>query len=237
LHKKIKQLIYSSIKISIMKIGIIGSGDVGRILATAFLKEGHHVLLGTRDTTKEAVVKWKSENQKAQTGHFSEAASFGEVVVLATLGSAAADALTLAGLDNLNGKTIIDATNPIEHGPNGMPVADNGVIRYFTSINESLMERLQKLVPAANFVKAFNSVGNPFMYKPAFSAGKPTMFICGNNAEAKKTVAGILDSFGWESEDMGMVESARPIEALCILWCAPGFLRNQWSHAFKLLKM
>jgi 8-hydroxy-5-deazaflavin:NADPH oxidoreductase len=220
-----------------MKIGILGSGDVGRVLGKAFLTEGHDVLLGTRDVNKEAVVKWKTENPKSQTGNFAEAAAFGDVLVLATLGSAAADVLKLAGLENLNGKVVIDATNPIEHGANGMPVADNGVIRSFTDINESLMERLQKLAPAAHFVKAFNSVGNPFMYKPNFPGGKPTMFICGNDAEAKKIVAGILDSFGWESEDMGMMESARPIEALCALWCAPGFLRNQWTHAFKLLKL
>ncbi len=220
-----------------MKIGILGSGDVGRVLASAFLNEGHQVLLGTRDTTKESVIKWKSANPVAHVGSFADAAKFGEVLLLATLGSAAIDALLLAGLDNLTAKTIIDATNPIEHASNGAPLADNGVIRYFTNINESLMERLQKLAPAANFVKAFNSVGNSFMYQPKFSGGRPTMFICGNNADAKKTVATILDSFGWDAEDMGMAESARPIESLCILWCAPGFVRNQWNHAFKLLKM
>jgi 8-hydroxy-5-deazaflavin:NADPH oxidoreductase len=216
-----------------MKVGVIGSGDVGRVLATAFLKEGHTVTLGTRDVTKEAVVKWKNENAGAQTGSFADAAKFGEVILLATLGEAAEDAIKLAGVENLKGKVIIDATNPIDHTK--PPV--NGVLRYFTNADESLMERLQNLAPEANFVKAFNSVGNPFMYKPNFPGGKPTMFICGNNADAKKTVASILESFGWESEDMGMVESARPIEALCILWCAPGLNRNQWTHAFKLLKL
>ncbi len=220
-----------------MKVGILGSGDVGRVLASAFLTEGHQVLLGTRDITKESVVKWKSANPAAQVGSFANAAEFGEVLLLATLGSAAADALLLAGLDNLTAKTVIDATNPIEHASNGSPLMDNGVIRYFTTINESLMERLQRLVPAANFVKAFNSVGNSFMYQPKFVEGRPTMFICGNNSDAKKTVATLLHSFGWDAEDMGMVESARSIESLCILWCAPGFIRNQWNHAFKLLKM
>jgi 8-hydroxy-5-deazaflavin:NADPH oxidoreductase len=220
-----------------MKVGILGSGDVGRILGKAFLSEGHEVLLGTRDTSKEAVVKWQTENPTAKLGSFAYAAQFGELLVLASLGSAAVDVLNLAGIDNLAGKTIIDATNPIEHDAKGMPLADNGVIRYFTNSNESLMERLQKLAPKANFVKAFNSVGNPFMYKPNFPAGKPTMFICGNNADAKATVTSILEQFGWESADMGMVESARAIEPLCILWCVPGFLQNQWTHAFKLLKL
>jgi 8-hydroxy-5-deazaflavin:NADPH oxidoreductase len=220
-----------------MKVGILGSGDVGRILGKAFLSEGHEVLLGTRDTSKEAVVKWQAENPSGKLGSFADAAQFGELLVLASLGSAAVDVLNLAGIDNLAGKTIIDATNPIEHDAKGMPLADNGVIRYFTNSNESLMERLQKLAPKANFVKAFNSVGNPFMYKPNFPAGKPTMFICGNNADAKTTVTSILEQFGWESADMGMVESARAIEPLCILWCVPGFLQNQWTHAFKLLKL
>jgi 8-hydroxy-5-deazaflavin:NADPH oxidoreductase len=220
-----------------MKVGILGSGDVGRILGKAFLSEGHEVLLGTRDTSKDAVVKWQTENPTAKLGSFADAAQFGELLVLASLGSAAVDVLNLAGIDNLAGKTIIDATNPIEHDAKGMPLADNGVIRYFTNSNESLMERLQKLAPKANFVKAFNSVGNPFMYKPNFPAGKPTMFICGNNADAKATVTSILEQFGWESADMGMVESARAIEPLCILWCVPGFLQNQWTHAFKLLKL
>jgi 8-hydroxy-5-deazaflavin:NADPH oxidoreductase len=220
-----------------MKVGILGSGDVGRILGKAFLSEGHEVLLGTRDTSKEAVVKWQTENPTAKLGSFADAAQFGELLLLASLGSAAVDVLNLAGIDNLAGKTIIDATNPIEHDAKGMPLADNGVIRYFTNSNESLMERLQKLAPKANFVKAFNSVGNPFMYKPNFPAGKPTMFICGNNADAKATVTSILEQFGWESADMGMVESARAIEPLCILWCVPGFLQNQWTHAFKLLKL
>ncbi|MBX9781865.1 MAG: NAD(P)-binding domain-containing protein [Chitinophagaceae bacterium] len=216
-----------------MKIGIIGSGDVGRVLGKAFLTEGHEVILGTRDTSKEKVVQWKTENPSAGIGSFADAAAFGEVIVLATLGEAAEEALKLAGIDHLNGKIVIDATNPIDHTQ--PPV--NGVLRYFTNANESLMERLQKQAPAAKFVKAFNSVGNPFMYKPNFPGGKPTMFICGNNEEAKKTVTTILESFGWEAEDMGKAETAGSIEALCILWCAPGFNRNQWTHAFKLLKL
>lgn len=98
------------------------------------------------------------------------------------------------------------------------------------------MERLQRAVPAARFVKAFNSVGNAFMVDPQFPGGKPTMFICGNDDGAKWIVRGILDEFGWETEDMGKVEAARAIEPLCMLWCIPGFARNEWSHAFKLLR-
>jgi hypothetical protein len=112
----------------------------------------------------------------------------------------------------------------------------NGVLKFFTTLNESLMEQLQRQFPDAHLVKAFNSVGAPFMIDLQFDGGKPTMFICGNEAGAKKTVTGILDEFGWETADMGGAEAARAIEPLCMLWCIPGFLRNEWGHAFKLLK-
>ena len=214
-----------------MKIGIIGSGPVGQVLGKAFVTENHEVMLGTRNTLKEEVIKWKEENPPAKTGTFDEAAKFGEIIVLATAGLVAEEAIQLAGIENFSNKTIIDTTNPIAKEA---PV--NGVLKYFTDINESLMERIQKMIPEANLVKAFNSVGNTLMYKPALQGGPPTMFICGNNAEAKQKVTEILDSFGWETEDMGAAEAARAIEPLCMLWCIPGFVDNKWTHAFKLLK-
>ena len=214
-----------------MKTGILGSGIVGRVLASAFLKEGHEVMLGTRDTSKDEVVKWKNENQNGKTGSFEETARFGEIMVLATMGSITEDAIRMAGINNFSGKVVIDATNPIAPAP-----PENGVIKFFTNLDESLMERLQKLIPEARLVKAFNSVGNTFMYKPKFKGGPPSMFICGNDTDAKKTVTDILISFGWETEDMGGVQAARAIEPLCILWCIPGILQNKWTHAFKLLK-
>ena len=214
-----------------MKIGIIGSGAVGQVLATAFLKENSQVMLGTRNVNKEEVVKWKSENANGDTGTFAEAAAFGDVLVLAVSGAAAEEALQQTAADDLKGKVIIDATNPIaKEAPN------NGVLRFFTGPNESLMERLQTTFPEGRFVKAFNSVGNGVMYKPQFKEGRPTMFICGADSGAKHTVTDILLSFGWEPADMGGAEAARAIEPLCILWCIPGFLQNQWNHAFKLLK-
>ena len=214
-----------------MKIGILGSGIVGRVLATGFLSEGHEVMLGTRNTSKEEVVKWKADNPKGALGSFQETAQFGEIMVLAVSGLVAEDAIKMAGLEHFSQKVIIDATNPIAAVP-----PDNGVLKFFTTLEESLMEKLQQLLPDAKLVKAFNSVGNAMMYKPSYKEGIPTMFICGNDANAKKTVTGILASFGWETEDMGAVEAARAIEPLCILWCIPGFIRNQWTHAFKLLK-
>ena len=142
----------------------------------------------------------------------------------------AGDALRAAGTDYLAGKPVIDATNPIAEVA---PV--NGVLKFFTSLDESQMELLQREFPEAHFVKAFNSVGHACMVNPQFKGGKPKMFICGNDEAAKNTVRGILDQFGWETADMGKAESARAIEPLCMLWCIPGFLRNEWTHAFKLL--
>lgn len=214
-----------------MKIGIIGSGIVGQVLAKAFFSEGHSVQLGTRNTLKEEVMKFKEANPGIAVGDFTTTAKEGELLVLATGGSVTEEAIKLAGLENFSGKVVIDATNPIASAP---PV--NGVLQYFTGVNESLMERLQALLPGARLVKAFNSVGNAFMYKPDFPGGPPTMFIAGNDEEAKKTVTAVLTSFGWETEDMGKAEAAGAIESLCILWCLPGFTRNQWTHAFKLLK-
>jgi len=214
-----------------MKVGIIGSGIVGRVLGNAFLQEGHSVMLGTRNTSKEEVVNWRAENPAGLLGSFQETAQFGDILVIAVSGLVAEEAIHLAGKEHFSKKLVIDTTNPIASVP-----PDNGVLKFFTTLEESLMERLQKAIPDAYLVKAFNSVGNALMYKPKFKEGKPTMFICGNHADAKTTLREILGAFGWETEDMGMVEAARCIEPLCMLWCIPGFLHNQWGHAFKLLK-
>ncbi len=211
-----------------MKIGILGSGDVAKTLAGGFLQHGHEVKLGTR--APEKLADWANQNPKGQVASFSDAAKFGELVVLAVKGTAAADALHAAGAGNLARKPVIDACNPIADAP-----PTHGVLKFFTTHDESLMERLQREFPEARFVKAFNSVGAPCMVNPQFKGGKPTMFICGNDDAAKKIVAGILDQFGWEVADMGKIEAARAIEPLCMLWCIPGFVRNEWTHAFKLL--
>jgi len=213
-----------------MKIGVIGSGVVAQVLGAGFLKHGHEVAMGTRDPAK--LKEWSAKNAAAQVKSMKDAAAFGEVVVLAVAGEAALDALKQAGEAAIAGKPVIDACNPIGGGP---PV--NGVLSFFTTLKDSLMERLQKAYPTAHFVKAFNSVGNAQMINPHFAGGRPTMFICGNDANAKRVVRQILDQFGWETEDMGAVEAARAIEPLCMLWCIPGIGKNDWSpHAFKLLR-
>jgi predicted dinucleotide-binding enzyme len=212
-----------------MKIGILGSGVVARTLAGGFLQHGHEVMVGTREAAKLAA--WQAENPKAQVGSFADTAAFGEVVVLAVKGTAAADALRLAGAVNLARKPVLDTTNPIADA-----APTNGVLHFFTTLEESLMERLQAEFPEARLVKAFNSVGNARMVHPSYAAGKPTMFLCGNDASAKATVSRLTEELGWEVADMGAVEAARAIEPLCILWCIPGFASNEWTHAFKLLR-
>ena len=211
------------------KVAVLGSGQVGDVLSNGFLAHGYSVMRATRDPAK--LQAWKAgATGEAAVGSYEQAAKWGDIIVLAVKGLVAEEVLDQCGIANLAGKTVIDATNPIAGEP-----PDNGVIRYFTGANESLMERLQKKAPQANFVKAFNSVGNVFMVNPKLEA-TPTMFICGNSAAAKQDTTEILTAFGWETCDMGGVEAARPIESLCILWCIPGFLRNDWMHAFKLIK-
>ncbi|MEO6671007.1 MAG: NAD(P)-binding domain-containing protein [Ferruginibacter sp.] len=213
-----------------MKIGIIGSAVVGQTLAKGFKAEGYDTMIGTRDVSKETLISFSKANDVA-LGTFEETARFGELLVICTKGAAAKIALNMAGAENLDSKIIIDTTNPIADLP-----PENGVLHFTTTQNNSLMEALQEEFPNVKFVKAFNSVGSAAMYKPDYGGIKPTMFICGNDEAARQTVSDILTSFGWETEDMGSATAARAIEPLCILWCIPGFLRNQWTHAFKLLK-
>lgn len=211
-----------------MRIGILGSGDVGRTLAEGFMKHGHDVMLGSGTPGKLA--EWADDHPKGRVGSFADAAAFAELAVLAVKGTAALQVVKLARPANLAGKPVVDATNPIaETAP------ENGVLKFFTDLDTSLMEQLQHEYRGVRFVKAFNSVGYRAMINPSFKGGRPTMFICGNDEAAKGTVIGLLDQLGWEVADMGKAEAARAIEPLSMLWCIPGFLRNEWSHAFKLL--
>ncbi|MBL7994035.1 NAD(P)-binding domain-containing protein [bacterium] len=213
-----------------MKIGILGSGQVAQVLAGGFIKHGHEVMMGSREPSK--LRDWQTTaGNKGSTGSLDATAKYGELIVLAVKGSAAEAVLRSTGLENLKNKTVVDVTNPISDEP---PV--NGVLKFFTGPNESLLERLQKFAPDAYFVKAFSCVGNSLMVNPIMAEGAPTMFICGNNDEAKKKVTVVLHQFGWEWADMGKAEAARAIEPLCMLWCIPGFVSNSWMHAFKLLK-
>ena len=213
------------------KIGILGSGMVGKTLADGFIKHGYQVKIGTGNPDK--LSEWNATSGEAGSiGSFEETAQFGELIVLAVKGHAAMEVLKKSGAA-MEGKVVLDATNPIDESR--PPV--NGVLHFFTELDQSLMETLQEAFPSTRFVKAFSSVGAHLMVNPQIGGGqKPSMFICGNDEEAKEETTRILDTFGWETEDMGTVEAARAIEPLCMLWCIPGFKYNQWAHAFKLLR-
>ena len=210
------------------RVTVLGSGPVAKVLARGLKTHGYEVRIGNRSLEKIAAF---GKEAGIPTGTPAEAAAWADTVVLAVAGRAAEEALAGAGVANLRGKIVIDTTNPIA----GEPPVD-GVLRFFTGPNDSLMERLQAAFPDARFVKAFNSVGNAFMVGPSFAGGKPTMFYCGNDAAAKAEVARLIEQFGWEGADMGTAVAARALEPLCQLWCIPGLRENRWSHAFKLLR-
>jgi 8-hydroxy-5-deazaflavin:NADPH oxidoreductase len=208
--------------------GVLGSGEVGQILAKGLKDHGYQVRIGSRTPAKLADY---SKQTGIQAGTFAEVARWGEAIVLSVAGGAAEPVLGMVGRDALRGKLVIDTTNPIADEP-----PEHGVLKSTTGLNTSLMEQLQRAYPEARFVKSFNSVGSARMVDPDFQGTRPTMFYCGDDAGAKATVARILDQFGWEAEDMGGAIAARAIEPLAVLWCIPGFLRDSWTHAFHLLR-
>jgi 8-hydroxy-5-deazaflavin:NADPH oxidoreductase len=214
-----------------MKVGIVGSGEVARALGTGFVATGHDVKLGTRSSPDANLQSWAQKSgPKGSVGTLSEAASFGDVVVLATLGVAVREAIPAAGVSNFDGKVVIDVTNPLRDGSDGMPdlAWTNGA---------SNGESVQALLPKAHVVKAFNIIGNPHMFRPTFPGGPPDMFIAGNDAEAKKKVAEILKEFGWPSViDIGGIERARQLESLCILWVRSAIALQNFDVGFKLLR-
>jgi predicted dinucleotide-binding enzyme len=212
-----------------MRVGVLGSGEVAKALAKGFVKHGHDVVVGSRTPAK--VEAWAAELPGARFGTFADAAKHGEAVALAVKGAVASEALALAGEEHLAGKIVIDATNPLAGPPD-----ENGILPWFTTLDSSLMERLQAEFPKARFVKAFNTVGYFLFVNPELENGPPSMFICGDDAEAKRVVTRVLEQFGWETEDMGGVAAARAIEPLCILWCMPGLRANDWMWAFKMIR-
>jgi 8-hydroxy-5-deazaflavin:NADPH oxidoreductase len=210
------------------RFGVLGSGDVGQVLAKGLAAAGYEVHIGSRTPGNLATFSKKTGIPAAT---FKDAAAWAEALVLAVKGSAALEAIELAGPRNFDGKLVIDTTNPTTDDP-----PEDGVLRVFTGPNESLMERLQTAHPKARFVKAFNSVGSDLMVHPALNGGPPTMFYCGNDAGAKAVVGKILEQLGWEGADMGSAVAARAIEPLAQLWCIPGFREDDWYHAFRLLQ-
>jgi predicted dinucleotide-binding enzyme len=213
-----------------MRIGILGTGDVGKALGHGFLETGHEVLMGAREAQNPKAREWARQAGKlARAGSFADAAAFGEIVVLATMGTAAVDAIGMAGPQHFAGKLVLDATNPLDHS-HGMPptLAITG--------HDSGGETIQRAIPTAKVVKAWNTVGNALMFRPQLPGGPPTMFICGNDAAAKQTATGILQQWGWEVLDAGDIRSSRYLEAMCLTWVLTAANGNHWMQAFKMLR-
>ena len=212
-----------------MKIGILGTGEVGQSLARGFLGLGHEVMIGSREAGGEKLAKaLAAAGDGARGGTFAEAAAFGELVALCCLGAALESVIALAGAKNLEGKVLIDATNPLDFS-RGFPP------RLASMEDGSAGQMVQRLAPGARVVKAFNTAGNATYVNPSFEGGPPDMFICGNDDTAKATVADLCKRLGWGTVDVGGIESAHYLEAMCLVWVMHGARSGQWGHAFKML--
>jgi predicted dinucleotide-binding enzyme len=211
-----------------MKVGILGSGAVGKSLARGFSALGHEVKIGSR--TPEKLSDFVAEMAgRVSSGTFEEAARFGDLLALATLGEATTEAIRLSGDDSFDGKVVLDATNPLKSEEGRPPGLSIG-------FDDSLGEQVQRQLPKARVVKCFNTAGNAHFYKPDFPGGPPDMFIAGNDADAKKIAGQVCQHFGWGVVDVGGIEGSRYLEPMCMTWVMHGILSGSWNHAFKMLK-
>lgn len=210
-----------------MNVGILGSGAVGQALGLGFLEAGHDVRIGTRDPGK--LKDWIAKaGPRASAGSVADTAAFGELIVLATKWDGTEAVIRAADPARFAGKVVIDATNPLVFRQGAPPQLALGH-------TDSAGEQVQRWLPKARVVKAFNIVGNAHMVQPRFPGGPPDMFICGNDAAAKQTVIDICAAFGLPASDLGSIEMARYLEPLAMVWIVYGFRNNTWNHAFKLL--
>ncbi len=211
-----------------MRIGILGSGVVATTLAEGFAGHGHSVMIGSRTPDSEKLQEWrKKARSQVSTGTFAQAASYGDTLVFAVLGSAVDDVITLAGPENFTGKLVIDTTNPLDFSK-GFPPG------LFIGLTDSLGERIQKRLPKAKVVKCFNTVPNSRMANPGDKSAE--MLICGNDKEAKSEVASLLKQFGWAGAiDLGGIAESRWLEAFVPLWARTASSTNSWNTMFKVL--
>lgn len=212
------------------RVGVLGTGEVGRRLAAGFRSRGHDVMIGSRDPDKPELREWLAgDGDGVRPGTFAEVAAHGELLVLAVLGNAAEDVIAEAGPENFSGKVVIDAMNPLDFSAGFPP-------KLSIAGEDSLGERVQRALPDAKVVKAFNTIGNQYFVDPSFSEGTPTMLIAGNDDAAKRTVGDVVADFGWpEAIDIGGIEGSRELEAICIVWVKIGGSRQAWDHGFALL--
>lgn len=197
-----------------MKLGVFGTGMVGKAIATKLASLGHEVMMGSRTPDNEKAAAWvKKAGDKASQGTFADAAAHGEIVFNCTLGSATMDVLRAAGADNLKGKVLIDTTNPLDFSK-GMPPT------LFVSNDDSLGEQIQREFPDTKVVKSLNTINADLMVDAALLPREHAVFVSGNDADAKERVTGILrDWFGWQQIiDLGDITTARGTEAYLLLW-------------------
>ena len=200
-----------------MRIGILGSGVVGQALARGLARHGHEVRIGTR---KEAV-------EELPVGSPADVVEDAELVFLSVLGTAAVEVATGVG-DQLRGKVLVDTTNPLDFS-SGQP-------GLFVGHTDSLGEQVQRAVPEAHVVKAYNTVGNTLMVDPDLPGGPPSMFIGGDSDEAKAAVTTLLTETGWDVVDLGGIQASRYLEPMCVAWVLHGARTGTWDHAFRLLR-
>jgi predicted dinucleotide-binding enzyme len=214
-----------------MKFGVLGTGIVGQVLGKGFADLGHEVKMGSRDARNEKLKEWVAKSgSRASGGTFAEAASFGEVILVATAWSGTENAIKQANPKNFANKVVIDATNPLVVKPNSPP----GLALGYT---DSAGEQVQRWLMDARVVKAFNTIGNAHMIKPSFPGGPPDHFICGNDDGAKKVVTDICKALGWPGTiDIGGIEGSRLLEPLALLWIGYGIRTGGWGHAWKMLR-
>lgn len=212
-----------------MKIAILGSGQVGRALGAGLARHGHEVVMGSRDPRGEAVRGWVAEvGERARAAPYAEAASACDLACVVTSWSGTENALSLAGAAHLAGKVVVDVTNPLGFGESGPFLVVGGA--------DSAGEQVQRWLPDAHVVKAWNTVNANQMVDPTTPGGPADMLFCGNDAAAKQTVADLLSDCGWVPLDMGGIDSARYIEAVAILWIKYAIAHGTTDHAFTLLR-
>ena len=225
-----------------MKISILGTGIYGKTMAERFISDGDEVMIGTRNV-EETLTKnnpdargsrpfkeWYKNNSKIKIGTFADTAKFGEIIILATFGNATKNAIDLAGKENFEGKIIIDTTNPLDISKGGLP-------EFTATPGNSLGEQIQRQIPKAKVVKAFNQMGVAIVVNPKREEGDPVMFIAGNDESAKKKVSMIATKWGWKDiVDYGDISESFWLESLAMIWIYYAFKNNSLCHAFKLLK-
>lgn len=200
-----------------MRIAILGSGPVGQALARGLARHGHEVRIGTR----------KPALGELPVGSPAEVVADADLVFLAVLGTAAVDLVTELR-DQLRGTVVVDTTNPLDHS--------TGTPRLFVGHTDSLGEQVQRAVPEARVVKAYNTVGNTLMVDPDVPGGPPSMFLGGDSEEAKAVVTELLRSTGWDVVDLGGIDASRYLEPMCLAWVLHGIRSGSWDHAFRLLR-